>query len=126
GLVGEVRRQAGTRGNPVARHISACVANVDLPEEEERTAAALLAQGWSATAEAVNDTFAVLRAGLDGTATADSEARPGPRRRPRHGGWGARPGAAGAALGRGRHLRRGHQLRRRRPRRADHGLPRPR
>jgi N-acetylglucosamine kinase-like BadF-type ATPase len=68
GLVAEVRRQAGTHGNPVARHISACVANVDLPEEEERTAAALRARGWSSTVEAVNDTFAVLRAGLDGTA----------------------------------------------------------
>src|SRR5262249_43950753 len=59
---------AGTHGHPVARHISACVANVDLPEEEERTKAALRARGWSSTVEAVNDTFAVLRAGLDGTA----------------------------------------------------------
>jgi len=91
GLVAEVRRQAGTRGNPVARHISACVANVDLPEEEERTAAALLAQGWSATAEAVNDTFAVLRAGLDSTATADAE--PGPVPRGRHWGVGVTCGA---------------------------------
>jgi len=91
GLVAEVRRQAGTRGNPVARHISACVANVDLPEEEERTAAALLARGWSATAEAVNDTFAVLRAGLDSTATADAE--PGPVPRGRHWGVGVTCGA---------------------------------
>ena len=68
GLVAQVQRQAGTRGHPVARHISACVANVDLPEEEERTKAALRALGWSTTVEAVNDTFAVLRAGLDGTA----------------------------------------------------------
>jgi N-acetylglucosamine kinase-like BadF-type ATPase len=68
GLVARVRHRAGTRGHPIARHISACVANVDLPEEEERTKAALLARGWSTTVEAVNDTFAVLRAGLDGTA----------------------------------------------------------
>ena len=68
GLVAQVQQQAGTRGHPVARHISACVANVDLPEEEERTKAALRARGWSTTVEAVNDTFAVLRAGLDGTA----------------------------------------------------------
>ena len=67
GLVAEVRQQAGTHGHPVARHISACVANVDLPEEAERTAAALLGRGWGTTTEAVNDTFAVLRAGLDGT-----------------------------------------------------------
>ncbi|MBO0814872.1 MAG: hypothetical protein J2P30_06945, partial [Actinobacteria bacterium] len=84
GLVAEVRRQAGMHGNPVARHISACVANVDLPEEAERTAAALLSRGWSATTEAVNDTFAVLRAGLDGTAAADAE--PGPVPPGRH--WG--------------------------------------
>jgi N-acetylglucosamine kinase-like BadF-type ATPase len=68
GLVAQVQQQAGTRGHPVARHISACVANVDLPEEAERTAAALLGRGWGTTTEAVNDTFAVLRAGLDGTA----------------------------------------------------------
>jgi N-acetylglucosamine kinase-like BadF-type ATPase len=67
-LVAQVKRQVGMHGNPVARHISACVANVDLPEEEERTKAALRARGWSTTVEAVNDTFAVLRAGLDGTA----------------------------------------------------------
>ena len=70
GLVAEAQREAGTHGYPAARHISACVANVDLPEEEDRTAAALLARGWSATAAVVNDTFAVLRAGLDGTAEA--------------------------------------------------------
>jgi N-acetylglucosamine kinase-like BadF-type ATPase len=66
GLVAQVRRQAGTAGQPVARHICACVANVDLPEEAERTEAALCAHGWSATTTVVNDTFAVLRAGLDG------------------------------------------------------------
>jgi N-acetylglucosamine kinase-like BadF-type ATPase len=90
-LVAEVRRQAGMHGNAVARHISACVANVDLPEEEERTAAALLARGWSATTEAVNDTFAVLRAGLDGTATPDAE--PGLVPRGRHWGVGVTCGA---------------------------------
>jgi len=68
GLVAQVQQRAGRHGRPVARHISACVANVDLPEEEERTKAALRALGWSTTVEAVNDTFAVLRAGLDGTA----------------------------------------------------------
>ena len=70
GLVAEVQRQAGAHGHPVARHISACVANVDLPEEQDRTAAALLARRWSATAAVVNDTFAVLRAGVDGSAGA--------------------------------------------------------
>ena len=70
GLVAKVQRQAGAHGHPVARHISACVANVDLPEEQDRTAAALLARRWSATAAVVNDTFAVLRAGVDGSAGA--------------------------------------------------------
>ncbi len=60
-------------GRPVAVHLSACVANADLPEEEEEVCAALQAQGWSQTASVVNDTFAVLRAGL-------AAAGPGERR----------------------------------------------
>ena len=48
----------------VARHTVACLANADLPEEEAEHAAAVQAQGWSATATVVNDTFAILRAGL--------------------------------------------------------------
>jgi len=53
-------------GQPVARHISACVANADLPEEELELAGALREQGWSDTVQVANDTFAVLRAGLTG------------------------------------------------------------
>jgi N-acetylglucosamine kinase-like BadF-type ATPase len=53
-------------GSAVAAHTSACLANADLPEEEERLGAALAAQGWSLTSSLFNDTFAVLRAGLDG------------------------------------------------------------
>jgi N-acetylglucosamine kinase-like BadF-type ATPase len=48
----------------IARHTVACLANADLPEEEVEHAAAVQAQGWSATATVVNDTFAILRAGL--------------------------------------------------------------
>ncbi len=48
----------------IARHTVACLANADLPEEEDEHAAAVQAQGWSATATVVNDTFAILRAGL--------------------------------------------------------------
>jgi N-acetylglucosamine kinase-like BadF-type ATPase len=48
----------------VARHTVACLANADLPEEEVEHAAAVQAQGWSATAMVVNDTFAILRAGV--------------------------------------------------------------
>lgn len=46
------------------RHVSACLANADLPVEEERLAAALHQRGWGRTTEVRNDTFAVLRAGL--------------------------------------------------------------
>jgi N-acetylglucosamine kinase-like BadF-type ATPase len=66
-LIGLIGRQAGSDGQPgrpAARHISACVANADLPEEEEQLAAAIRAGQWSQTTEVVNDTFAVLRAGL--------------------------------------------------------------
>jgi N-acetylglucosamine kinase-like BadF-type ATPase len=69
-LIGQAQRQAGRPGCPVARHLSACVANADLPEEEQALAAALRAQGWSSTTEVVNDTFAVLRAGLDASVPA--------------------------------------------------------
>ena len=54
------------RARGYARHLSACVANADLPEEERRLGEALRAQGWSDTTHVANDTFAVLRAGLDG------------------------------------------------------------
>jgi N-acetylglucosamine kinase-like BadF-type ATPase len=67
-LIDQAQRQAGGPRCPVARHLSACVANADLPEEEEALAAALRAQGWTGTTEVVNDTFAVLRAGLDAAA----------------------------------------------------------
>jgi N-acetylglucosamine kinase-like BadF-type ATPase len=57
---------AGLAGRfPVADHTVACMANADLPEEEERLAGLLAELGWSVTTEVANDTFAVLRAGLD-------------------------------------------------------------
>ena len=62
-LIGQAQQEAGLHGSPAARHLSACLANADLPEEEAEMAAALRAQGWSETTEVVNDTFAVLRAG---------------------------------------------------------------
>jgi N-acetylglucosamine kinase-like BadF-type ATPase len=64
GLARRVQREARLAGRPVARHLSGCMANADLPEEAERLAEALRAQGWSETTEVANDTFAVLRAGL--------------------------------------------------------------
>jgi N-acetylglucosamine kinase-like BadF-type ATPase len=49
---------------PLATHLVACVANADLPEEEQRLAGLLRAQRWTETVDVSNDTFAVLRAGL--------------------------------------------------------------
>ena len=63
-LIGVIEQRAGRPGRPAARHICACVANADLPEEEEQLARAIRAGGWTQTTEVVNDTFAVLRAGL--------------------------------------------------------------
>ena len=56
--------EQGFRSGWVAQHTVACLANADLPDEEAEHAAAVQAQGWSATATVVNDTFAILRAGL--------------------------------------------------------------
>ena len=74
-LIGLIERQAGQPGRPAARHICACVANADLPEEEEQLARAIRAGGWSETTTVVNDTFAVLRAGLTAGAP-DGPGRP--------------------------------------------------
>ena len=60
-LIRRVVRQAGEV--PVL-HTVACLANADLPEEEEELAAAVCAAGWSPTSTVINDTFAILRAGL--------------------------------------------------------------
>ncbi len=58
-------REAGlATGWPVAAQTVACMANADLPEEEAQLAAMLAAEGWGASTEVANDTFAVLRAGL--------------------------------------------------------------
>jgi N-acetylglucosamine kinase-like BadF-type ATPase len=65
-LVRDVAAKAGlAQDAPVAAHTSACLAGADLPDEEAELTAQLQAQGWSATTTVVNDTFAVLRAGLD-------------------------------------------------------------
>lgn len=46
-------------------HVSACLANADLPVEEKQLTEALRARGWGRTVEVRNDTFAILRAGAD-------------------------------------------------------------
>ncbi len=45
-------------------HLSACLANADLPVEEEQLAAELRSRGWATSVTVRNDTFALLRAGL--------------------------------------------------------------
>ncbi|MEU6528261.1 BadF/BadG/BcrA/BcrD ATPase family protein [Streptomyces sp. NPDC046928] len=47
-----------------ADHVSACLANADLPVEEETLAAALHARAWGTRVDVRNDTFAILRAGV--------------------------------------------------------------
>jgi N-acetylglucosamine kinase-like BadF-type ATPase len=65
-LVSDVAAQAGfAAGAPIAAHTSACLAGADFPDEEAELTAVIAAQDWSKTATVVNDTFAVLRTGLD-------------------------------------------------------------
>jgi N-acetylglucosamine kinase-like BadF-type ATPase len=62
-VLDELVRQVTSSGIPVL-HTVACLANADLPEEEEELAEAVRVQGWSPTSTVINDTFAILRAGL--------------------------------------------------------------
>ena len=65
-MVREVAVKAGLDGcGIVARHVSACLAGADLPDEEAALTAALTAAGLSHSAVAMNDTFAILRGGTD-------------------------------------------------------------
>jgi N-acetylglucosamine kinase-like BadF-type ATPase len=50
---------------PLVQQLSACLANADLPIEEERLAEALESFGWAQSVHVANDTFALLRAGVD-------------------------------------------------------------
>jgi N-acetylglucosamine kinase-like BadF-type ATPase len=64
-LVREAATLAGLSGaGPVAAHTSACLAGADLPVEEAELGQLVQSLDWSATSTVVNDTFAVLRAGL--------------------------------------------------------------
>jgi N-acetylglucosamine kinase-like BadF-type ATPase len=65
-LVEKARARAGiSAAGPVAQHVAACLANVDLPVEHEALKSAILSQEWGSSIEVFNDTFALLRAGLD-------------------------------------------------------------
>ena len=65
-LVRAAAAQAGlpSAGGEVAAHTSACLAGADLPAEEADLGQLIQSLGWSASSSVVNDTFAVLRAGL--------------------------------------------------------------
>ncbi|MEU0134709.1 BadF/BadG/BcrA/BcrD ATPase family protein [Streptomyces sp. NPDC006296] len=66
GLGTAVRTAFERAGVDGVAHVSACLANADLPVEERELAEALRARGWGRTVEVRNDTFAILRAGVDG------------------------------------------------------------
>lgn len=67
-LMGLVRKAAELAGlqadGAIATHTSACLAGADLPVEEAELNRLVQSFGWSASSAVVNDTFAVLRAGL--------------------------------------------------------------
>ncbi|MGW8631630.1 N-acetylglucosamine kinase [Streptomyces sp. NPDC055793] len=64
-LAEAVARVFAAAGVGSVEHVSACLANADLPVEEEQLAAALHARAWGARVDVRNDTFAILRAGVD-------------------------------------------------------------
>ncbi|QNP63340.1 N-acetylglucosamine kinase [Streptomyces genisteinicus] len=65
--VDAARAAAVAAGTPVERPglVLAALANADLPVEEAELTAALHARGWGGVTEVHNDTFALLRAGVD-------------------------------------------------------------
>ncbi|MYR17980.1 BadF/BadG/BcrA/BcrD ATPase family protein, partial [Streptomyces sp. SID6137] len=63
-LAEPVRRALADAGLDRVTHVSACLANADLPVEEEQLATALHTRGWGGAVEVRNDTFAILRAGV--------------------------------------------------------------
>ncbi|MEU3664164.1 BadF/BadG/BcrA/BcrD ATPase family protein [Streptomyces sp. NPDC032940] len=63
-LAEAVTRAFAAAGVTGVDHVSACLANADLPVEEEELSAALDARAWGTSVEVRNDTFAILRAGV--------------------------------------------------------------
>ncbi len=63
-LLAEAAARAGHTGPVRVGHVQACLANADLPVEEERLTTEIEAHGWGRTVTVANDTFALLRAGL--------------------------------------------------------------
>ncbi|AUG80055.1 ATPase [Kitasatospora sp. MMS16-BH015] len=67
-LVEAVAAQASLTlgGRPLTTHVSACLANADLPVEEQALQTAVAARPWGVSSSVVNDTFGLLRAGTEG------------------------------------------------------------
>lgn len=63
-LADTVTRAYTAAGVTTAAHVSACLANADLPVEEDQLATALHARAWGESVDVRNDTFAILRAGV--------------------------------------------------------------
>ncbi|WP_447037486.1 N-acetylglucosamine kinase [Streptomyces sp. DSM 118878] len=63
-LADAVTRAFAEAGVDSVGHVSACLANADLPVEERELADALRRRAWAPSVDVRNDTFAVLRAGL--------------------------------------------------------------
>lgn len=63
----------GSALSNIARDTVACVANVDLPDDERQLEQMLADQGWTQSTLVANDTFAVLRAGLDDVPAAGAD-----------------------------------------------------
>jgi N-acetylglucosamine kinase-like BadF-type ATPase len=57
----------------VAAQLVGCIANVDLPAEERELERLLRERGWARNTVVANDTYAVLRAGLDDAPAAGAE-----------------------------------------------------
>ncbi len=65
-LVEQVALASGLDGpTGLVGHVSACLANADLPLEQRLLEEAVTARGWGASSAVFNDTYALLRAGLD-------------------------------------------------------------
>jgi len=66
-LVRAAAAEAGLRVGdvPLVQHISACLANADLPVEVEQLTTAFEQRRWAESVYVANDTFALLRSGVD-------------------------------------------------------------
>jgi N-acetylglucosamine kinase-like BadF-type ATPase len=66
-LVALAAREAGldAEARPLVEHVSACLANADFPVEERQLHVALDDFGWGRGTHVANDTFAILRAGVE-------------------------------------------------------------